>query len=221
MINKKEKTQEQDNIVTLDRDVIVGYPTRDEWGAYYSKFRKPLVMKLNWAFSLHDREDAVEAAFDKLMNKKDPLAYGEKMPCTEAKWFWALYWQAKAYLSHMMEHRAVHSKYVEKMSKELKGVFDPGFLGDFMDEEVYSEALARALDTFRKDQDMSRRNLEIFTALAIRGESVKSVAARFSITENNAYQVKMRVGKLFRKHGAKYFKGALGHASMKLFRDAS
>jgi hypothetical protein len=71
---------------------------------YILKFRKQLMAKLSSYYCLADREDAVESAFDKLMNKKDKEAYGDKMPKTEKDWFWALYWQAKSYLSHMREH---------------------------------------------------------------------------------------------------------------------
>ncbi len=45
------------------------------------------------------------------------------MPKTENGWFWALYWRAKSYLSHMREHGVVHAKYVEEMARELESVF--------------------------------------------------------------------------------------------------
>ena len=65
----------------------------------------------------------MESAFDKLMKKKDREACGDKMPKTENGWFWALYWRAKSYLSHMREHGVVHAKYVEEMARELESVF--------------------------------------------------------------------------------------------------
>ena len=105
----------------------IDFPTCNVWGELYSKFRKQLMAKLSSYYCLADREDAVESAFDKLMNKKDKDAYGDKMPKTENGWFWALYWQARAYLSHMREHGDVHARYVEEMAKELENVFAPGY----------------------------------------------------------------------------------------------
>jgi hypothetical protein len=139
----------------------INFPTCNVWGEFYSKFRKLLLTKLSSYYCFADREDAVEYAFDKLMNKKDKEAYGDKMPKTEEGWFGALYWQSKSYLSHMREHGVVHAKYVEAMAKELENVFDPGYAGEFLDDEVYSKALSSALNSFRKDQDISCRDLKI------------------------------------------------------------
>ena len=124
--------------MNLDSKKIVDFPSRNLWGEFYSRFRKSLLAKLSSYYCLADREDAVEFAFDKLMNKKDKNAYGDKMPKTENGWFWALYWQAKSYLSHMREHGVVHAKYVEEMAKELENVFAPGYFGGFLDNEVIS-----------------------------------------------------------------------------------
>ena len=101
------------------------FPSRSILGEYYSKFRRHLLASLSSYYCLADREDAVEYAFDKLMNKKAKEVYNN-MPKTESAWFSALYWQARSYLSHMKEHGVVHAKYVEKMSKELEGAFSAG-----------------------------------------------------------------------------------------------
>ena len=191
----------------------IDFPTSNVWGELYSKFRKQLMAKLSSYYCLADREDAVESAFDKLMNKKDKEAYGDKMPKTEKDWFWALYWQAKSYLSHMREHGVVHAKYVEEMAKELESVFAPGYFGGFLDNEVYSKALALALDSFRKDQDISRRNLQIYISATAEKVPAKVLAAKFKISEENVYVIKFRVGKLLEKHGKKYFKAALNKAA--------
>ena len=44
------------------------------WAELYTKFRPKLVNSLNSCYSLADREDAVEFAFDKLMHRKDAEA---------------------------------------------------------------------------------------------------------------------------------------------------
>lgn len=191
----------------------IDFPTSNVWGELYSKFRKQLMAKLSSYYCLADREDAVESAFDKLMNKKDKEAYGDKMPKTENDWFWALYWQARAYLSHMREHGVVHAKYVEEMAKELESVFAPGYFGGFLDNEVYSKALALALDSFRKDQDISRRNLQIYISATAEKVPAKVLAAKFKISEENVYVIKFRVGKLLSKYGKKYFQAALKKAA--------
>ena len=191
----------------------IDFPTSNVWGELYSKFRKQLMAKLSSYYCLADREDAVESAFYKLMNKKDKEAYGDKMPKSENGWFWALYWQAKSYLSHMREHGVVHTKYVEEIAKELENVFAPGYFGDFLDNEVYSKALALALDSFRKDQDISRRNLQIYISATAEKVPAKVLAAKFKISEDNVYVIKFRVGKLLEKHGKKYFQAALKKAA--------
>ena len=190
----------------------IDFPTSNVWGELYSKFRKQLMAKLSSYYCFADREDAVESAFDKLMNKKDKEAYGDKMPKTEEGWFWALYWQSKSYLSHMREHGVVHARYVEEMAKELENVFDPGYAGEFLDEEVYSKALSSALDSFRKDQDISCRNLQIYISATAEKISAKVLAAKFKISEENVYVIRFRVGKLLEKHGKKYFQAAMKKA---------
>ena len=192
---------------------IIDFPTRSVWGELYSKFRKQLMAKLSSYYCLADREDAVESAFYKLMNKKDKEAYGDKMPKSENGWFWALYWQAKSYLSHMREHGVVHAKYVEEMAKELENVFAPGYFGGFLDNEVYSKTLALALDSFRKDQDVSCRNLKIYLSSVCKKIPAKVIAEKFKISEDNVYVIKFRVGKLLEKHGKKYFQAALKKAA--------
>jgi hypothetical protein len=191
----------------------IDFPTRSVWGEFYSKFRKLLLTKLSSYYCFADREDAVEYAFDKLMNKKDKEAYGDKMPKTEEGWFWALYWQSKSYLSHMREHGVVHARYVEEMAKELENVFDPGYAGEFLDDEVYSKALSSALNSFRKDQDISCRDLKIYLAAAYKKIPAKVLAAKFKTSENNVYVIKFRVGKLLAKYGKKYFQAALKKAA--------
>ena len=191
----------------------IDFPTSSVWGELYSKFRKQLMAKLSSYYCLADREDAVESAFDKLMNKKAKEAYGDKMPKTEKDWFWALYWQARAYLSHMREHGVVHAKYVEEMAKELESVFAPDYFGGFLDDEVYSKALAFALDSFRKDQDISRRNLQIYISATAEKVPAKVLAAKFKISEENVYVIKFRIGKIFEKYGKKYFQAALEKAA--------
>ena len=53
------------------------------WAELYTKFRTRLVNSLNSCYSLADREDAVEFAFDKLMHRKDAEAYGDRFPQNE------------------------------------------------------------------------------------------------------------------------------------------
>lgn len=73
---------------------------------------------LNHSYCLADREDAVEEAFDKLMHRKDRLAWGLNLPQTEKDWFKNLWWQARASLSHMKDRFARYAKYVEFAAKE-------------------------------------------------------------------------------------------------------
>ena len=190
-------------------DCIDIFPSRDMWGKIYEKYHAKIVSSLNSRYCLADREDAVENAFDKLMNKKDPAAYGGKMPASAEAWVKALYWQARSFLSHMNEHSQIYAKYIEKIAKELEEAFVPGIQGSFLDAEVYSHALPLALEIFRKDQDVSRRNLAVYVGIVMDKIPAKDIATKFGITENNVYAIKFRVGKLLAKYGKSYFQTAL------------
>ena len=174
----------------------------------HEKFFAPLVNSLNHAYSFADREDAVEEAFYKLMFKKDRDAYA-KEPETESDWFHALRWQARAELSHRRERAERHAKYVEEAAKALADVFACGYQGEDMDAEIHSRALVRALEMFRKDQDVSRRDLEIYTGIETGEVSGRELATRYRLTSDNVYVIKYRVGRLLRKYGPRYFKRAL------------
>ena len=200
------------NIIDINYGMEI-FPSCSTWGAIYGKYRAKLVSSLNSAYCLADREDAVEYAFNKLMNKKDPAAYFGKMSNSVDGWVKALYWQARSYLSHMRAHSQVHAKFVEKMADELKNAFAPISQGVLLDAGVYSYALTSALDAFRREQDVSRRNLEIYLGVVTNKASVKDLAKKFKITENNVYAIKFRVGKLLAKYGKHYFQAALKKAA--------
>ena len=196
----------------LDGTTIVSYPSQSAWTEYYGKFCKALVTALGrHSLSFADVEDAVEEAFHKLMHKKDPAAYGDKMPQTEKEWFWALYWQARAYLSHLRSHAGVHARYVERTAQELESVFASGHQGEAMDVEVHSHALARALETLKAEQGISRRDLEIYLCRKLSGEPAKKVAEKYGIKPNNVDQIVWRVGLIVRKHGPRHVEAALRH----------
>jgi hypothetical protein len=199
-------------IVEMNDNVGI-FPSRTTWGEIYGKYRAKLVSSLSSRYCLADREDAVENAFDKLMNKKDPAAYGDKMPASAEAWAKVLYWQARSFLSHMNERSQIHAKCVEKMAKELEEAFVPANQGAFLDAEVHSRALPLALEIFRKDQDVSCRNLKIYLSSVYKKIPAKVIAEKFKISEDNVYVIKFRVGKLLEKHGKKYFQAALKKAA--------
>lgn len=192
----------------FDTRTIVDFPTLAVWGKYYSKFRSELLQMLS-RYNPADREDAVEFAFDKLMNRKSKESYGEKVPSTEHEWFWALYWQAKSYLGHKAEHEAVHERYVNKMGGDEDNTLIFGRQGDSLDKETYREALPLALNSLIKEHHLDRQKMEVFIASEVYGESVKMVAEKYGLTENNVYQIKFRVGKILRKYGKKHLFDAL------------
>ena len=192
----------------LDSVTVVPFPDSAAFGAMHEKFFEPLVNSLNHAYSFADREDAVEEAFYKLMFKKGRDAY-EKEPETESDWFYALRWQARAELSHRRENAERHAKYVEEAAKALADVFACGHQGEDMDAEIRSRALVRALEMFRKDQDVSRRDLEIYTGIETGEVSGRELATRYRLTSGNVYVIKYRVGRLLRKYGPRCFEQAL------------
>ena len=192
----------------FDDTIAIGFPSWWEWGTLYSHLRLPLVESLPKSYSYADREDAVEEAFHKLMHKKDVEAYGDKLPQTENDWFWCLRWQARSFLSHMKDSAECQAKYIERASKEMFGMI-AAVQGLDLDRAVYSNALAKALVIFCREQDISRRNISIYMRVAIRNESAKSVSRLFNVTENHIYQIKFRMKNLLRKHGVDCVRRAL------------
>ena len=188
-------------MIKLDVTTIVSYPTPSKWADYYERFRSSLVNSLNGRYCAADREDAVEEAFHKLMHKKDMAAYGEKMPQTESDWYWNLHWQARSFLSHIKSRYDLHAKYVETMSKELEDAFIPGLQGVALDSKIRAEALFQSLEIFKAEQDISRRDLNIFILRERLQIPSKKVAARYNLTVKNVDVIKHRIGKLLRKYG--------------------
>ena len=185
----------------LDAVTVVPFPDSAAFGAMHEKFFEPLVNSLNHAYSFADREDAVEEAFYKLMFKKEPE--------TEKDWFYSLRWQARAELSHRREHAERHARYVEEAAKALTDVFACGHQGEEMDAGIRSRALIRALKTLRKEQEISRRDLDIYTAIETGEASGRELAARYGLTSDNVYVIKYRVGRRLRKYGPRCFEHAL------------
>ena len=192
----------------LDSVTVVPFPDSAAWAAFYEKFFGPLVNSLNHAYGLADRQDAVEEAFYKLMFKKDRDAY-EKEPGTESDWFHALRWQARAELSHRRERDERHAKYVEEAAKALADMFACGHQCEDMDAELRSRALVRAMETLRKEQDISRRDLDIYTGIETGEVSGRELATRYHTTSGNVYVIKYRVGRRLRKYGPRCFERAI------------
>ena len=183
------------------------------WAELYGKFRTRLINGLNSNYCFADREDAVEFAFDKLMHRKDVKAYGDKYPRTEKDWLSHLHWQAKSFLSHLKSRFDLHVKYVEVMSKELEDAFIPGLQGIALDSKTRSEALAWALEIFKAEQDISRRDLNVFVLRERLQMPSKKVAARYNLTVENVDVIKHRIGKLLRKYGPDCYSRALRRAA--------
>ena len=190
----------------LDAKTPVAYPNRETWGKFYAKFQLPLVNSLSSRYSYADREDAVEEAFHKLMHKKDMMAYGEKLPQTEVGWYWNLHWQARSFLSHIKSRSDIHAK-------ELEDTFIPELQGIGLDSNIRSEALVKALEIFKAEQDISRRDLNVFILRERLRMPSKKVAARYNLTVDNVDVIKHRIGKLLRKYGRDCYLRALRRAA--------
>ena len=113
-----------------------------------------------------------------------------------------------------MKYRSdLHAKYVEFMSKELEDVFAPGLQGVALDAETSAEALARALEIFKTEQDISRRDLNVFVLRERFQIPSKEIASRYGLTVDNVYVIKHRIGKLLKKHGPDCYSRALRRAA--------
>ena len=184
-------------------------PSNAAWAELYKKFYARLIHGLSSNYCLADREDAVEFAFDKLMHRKGAEAYGDRFPQTEKDWFWNLHWQAKSFLSHLKARSDLHAKYVEFMSRELADAFIPGDQGISLDVKTYFDALVKALEIFKTEQDVSRRDLKVFVLRERFQVPSKKIAARYNITVDNVDVIKLRIGKLLKKYGPDCYSRAL------------
>ena len=200
-------------MIKLDSTTIVSYPTPAKWADYYERFRSSLVNRLSSRYCIADREDAVEEAFHKLMHKKDVAAYGDRLPRTESDWYWNLHWQARSFLSHIKSRCDLHAKYVETMSKELEDAFIPGLQGIALDSKIRAEALFQSLEIFKAEQDISRRDLNVFVLRERLQMPSKKIAARYNLTVRNVDVIKHRIGKLLRKYGQDCYLRALRRAA--------
>jgi hypothetical protein len=109
----------------------------------------------------------------------------------------------------MKEHSQIEAKYIEKMSKELEDAFISENQGTFLDAATISRALPLALKLFKKGQDISRRDLNVYLGIAVRKIPGKALAKKHNITAINVYTIKCRIGELLGKYGRKYFQAAL------------
>ena len=75
--------------------------------------------------------------------------------------------------------------------------------------KILSRALVRALEMLRREQGVSKRNLDIFTNLEKRQATGRELAIRHNTTETNVYEIKFRTGHILRKYGPRYFERAL------------
>lgn len=185
----------------------------EAWGEFYKKFCSKLVNSLNSHYCLADREDAVEFAFDKLMHRKDAATYGKKYPQCEADWLSNLHWQARSFLSHIRSRSELHAKYVEFASQALENMFVSGLQGLAMDAETRQDALARALEIFKTEQDVSFRDFRVFVLREHSQIPAKEVAARLGISIENVNVIKHRIGKLLKKYGPDCYARALRRAA--------
>ncbi len=88
-------------------------------------------------------------------------------------------------------------------------MFACGHQGEEFDHEILSRALVRALETLKEEQDISRRNLEIYICRKKYDMPAKEVATKFNIKANNVDQIVSRVKALVEKHGPRHFEAAL------------
>ena len=65
------------------------------------------------------------------------------------------------------------------------------------------------METLRKEQDISRRDLDIYTGIETGEASGRELATRYHTTSDNVYVIKYRVGRLLRKYGPRCFERAL------------
>ena len=81
--------------------------------------------------------------------------------------------------------------------------------GMVLDAETRRRALTVAFEILRREQDVSRRDLSVYMGLESGRETVKSVCARFGITDNNVYQIQFRIKKLLGKYDPDCFRRAI------------
>ena len=80
-------------------------------------------------------------------------------------------------------------------------------------EDWMNEKFVKALEIFKAEQDISRRDLNVFILRERLRMPSKKVAARYNLTVDPVAVIKHRIGKLLRKYGRDCYLRALSRAA--------
>lgn len=189
----------------LNDTTTIAYPDTEMWGDFHVRFRQRLVDGLYFKYSQADREDAVSSAFAKLLARRGPEDFKGKVPKTEADWFWALHWQAKAYLSHMVEKDSRLNDYRETERVAHAGDVQNPEQGRDLDRERLRVDLRETFTNMCKAYGISDKHARIYWDWCVVAEPSDTVADRYLVTKNNLYQIKNRILRVLRDQGRLYF----------------
>lgn len=191
--------------VILNATDKIAYPDKAKLDEFHVRFYDYLVAGLNKSFDEEDRRDAVSAAFSKLISRKGPQDFKGKVPQTEAEWYWCLHWQAKAYLSHLMEKSERFARYQEEEIRSFKvGIQDAEQTGT-LGSSGLSQELHEIFKTMCCVCGVNPEHSRIFWDWWIEGEDIDIVAKRYDVKKNNIYQIKSKVSKVLKNQGPDFF----------------
>jgi len=201
--------------IKLDNTTKIPFPTAETWSRFHQNWSELLIKRLGGGYDLMDREDAVLAAFSKLMFRKGIEDY-KHIPATEKEWYGCLFWQAKSYLQHHCEYMTTWKRHHQAAARE-RLIFMPRSNFCNIDGDVARAALFETLHEVCREVGMKDANVEAYIRWYLNGEDSACVAKDLGTTTGNLYVIRNRIEKALAKFGrAKFAK-----ARARLFLEAA
>ena len=184
-------------------------PSAEEWGRMHSDWFSKLVDLLKWYHCKHDREDAVQEAFLRLMpGRKDGI---KAIPRTSNEWFFKILGEARGILSHE-NRRMKRFVYASQNADEdgtgvnpIERIPDERSQAAFdaMDTDILVMAARDTFNEICSKAGVSDTNKEAYWRRYLDGEGTQSVTRDLGIKSNNLYQIGNRIGRLISSSSAK------------------
>lgn len=197
--------------LNLDNLKTIKFPSPAQWGKWYHQWFGSLVAGFKFKYGQESTEDAVSAAFFKVMFGWD--GKGSRFvdrELTEKKWHSLIWWQTKACLSHAIDHDEIEQKYGKAALEECAWCGDSVGFKDTLDEVIESRALAAVLEDLPRVSGLNRKTVEMFNLCYLCEQDPVIVARRFGKKNvSSVYVARFRVEKALRRYGKALFEKKL------------
>lgn len=198
--------------VKLDNTKVLKFPTLAQWGEWYRQWHGDMVSSLKGRYGVETAEDAVSAAFFKVIFGTD--WNGSKFrdcELTEKGWFFKVRWQGKACLSHILSHEKVDRRHSDSALKERGETVE--FNDDF-DGDLESRALFATLYALPGRVGFGKDTVEMYRLCYLSDKDPSAVAKSFGKRNiSSVYVARHRIEKALRKYGREIYMDKLRNLS--------